>query len=115
MRTGRLDPFADPLMASAGRSHPAYIRACKRLRVEAPSVCCYCGGAIDQTLHHNDPQAWTADHIVPLSECAELGVDPNDIANLRPAHRSCNSRAGALLRQGIGSSKIEVISSRTWH
>lgn len=36
------------------------------------------------------PGADTVDHIIPLS----LGGDPLDIANLRPAHHSCNSRRG---------------------
>lgn len=101
---------------SDGRSHRSYINACKELRATAPSVCCFCGEWIDQTLHHNDPMSWTADHKTPLSECAELGVDPNSIDNLRPAHRSCNCSAGALLRQGKSSASVNaIVRTRIWH
>lgn len=102
-------------MGSAGRSHPDYIKACKRLRVEAPSICCFCGEDIDQSLHHTHAMSWTADHRVPLSECEAMGVDPNAIENLRPAHRRCNGRAGALLQQGRAPQPMEVVQSRLWH
>lgn len=47
----------------------------------------------------------TADHVVPLS----LGGDPLDPANLRAAHRSCNSRRGAALPWPVRPGR-----TRTW-
>ncbi len=35
----------------------------------------------------------TVDHVVPIA----LGGNPYDPANMRPAHRKCNSRRGANL------------------
>lgn len=57
----------------------------------------------------------TADHIVPRSRG---GTD--ELANLRPAHRSCNSRRGAMdlavwhERQHSLESKPTVPPSRVW-
>ncbi|MFF5973720.1 HNH endonuclease [Streptomyces sp. NPDC012769] len=61
---------------------------CKR---ELPPVCHLCGGLIDTGLHWNDPRAWTLDHIHPLLH----GGAPEDLANVAPAHRGCNSKKGA--------------------
>ena len=47
----------------------------------------------------------TADHVVPLID----GGHPTSLLNMRPAHRSCNSRRGA---NRPSSSTIET--SRTW-
>lgn len=47
----------------------------------------------------------TADHVIPLSE----GGDLTSLLNLRPAHRSCNSRRGANL-----PTVTNLQSSRTW-
>ncbi|WP_435111888.1 HNH endonuclease [Nocardiopsis synnemataformans] len=76
---------------SRGRSGRPFVRAAARLRsMPGGDVCTYCGRVIDLTLHHNDPMAWTADHIIPL----DAGGDPTDPTNLQPMHRSCNSRKG---------------------
>jgi 5-methylcytosine-specific restriction endonuclease McrA len=50
--------------------------------LEQSNVCHLCGkGGAD-----------TVDHVIPLSVAPELA---HDMANLRPAHKSCNSRRGA--------------------
>lgn len=54
-------------------------------------VCQLCGREVDRTLHPNHTFAATLDHVVPRS----LTLFPDDSpANLRLAHRSCNSRRG---------------------
>ena len=99
------------MTSSAGRSHPAYRKAREILKREAPSVCWRCGLPIDQTLHHTDRMAWTADHVVQLVECEAAGIDPNDITNLRPAHKSCNSRGGA---EYVNKKTVPPRMSRKW-
>lgn len=47
----------------------------------------------------------TADHVVPLID----GGHPTSLLNMRPAHRSCNSRRGAN-RATVST----VQTSRTW-
>jgi len=54
-------------------------------------VCHLCGGIIDMRLSYNDPYSWTLDHLTALAN----GGAPEDLANVAPAHRSCNSRKGA--------------------
>ena len=60
---------------------PAYQASRRRILADQPP-CAICG----------KPGADTIDHIQPI----ELG-GTNDEWNLRPAHRSCNSRLGANL------------------
>lgn len=70
---------------------PAYRKARERLRREAPAICALCGGAIDLSLPKTDAMSWTADHIIPVA------VDPTlaeEIYNLQPAHKRCNSSKG---------------------
>ncbi|WP_119728347.1 HNH endonuclease signature motif containing protein [Thermomonospora amylolytica] len=77
---------------SRRRDGRRYRTAVAQLRAEAPWVCWLCGKPIDPQLTAIDPQhrlAWTADHVEPYS----LDGEP-DLANLRPAHRGCNSRRG---------------------
>lgn len=47
----------------------------------------------------------SADHVVPLID----GGDPTSLLNMRPAHRSCNSRRGAN-RATVN----ETEGSRSW-
>lgn len=94
------------IMASSdGRSSRAWKALCARLRVELPPICWLCGGDIDLGLHHLDRWAWTLDHVQPLDTHPELAMD---LANLRPAHRSCNSSKGS------STSTNAVRTSRTW-
>ncbi|MEU6267685.1 HNH endonuclease [Saccharopolyspora shandongensis] len=51
--------------------------------------CAICGRPINYDLPPNHRQSFTADHVVPMA----LG-GTNTIDNVRPAHRSCNSRRG---------------------
>lgn len=53
--------------------------------------CWLCGQAIDYTLPHDDPHAFSVDHIKPWSTHPELREDP---ANLAAAHASCNKSRG---------------------
>ncbi|ASU81513.1 HNH endonuclease [Nocardiopsis gilva YIM 90087] len=92
----------------AGRSGRPWRRACARLRREAPSVCWICGKPIDQLLPYTHPMSWTADHVVPRKIMIANDLDPNDVENLRPAHRTCNSRKGA------GKPPIRPNTSRRW-
>ena len=68
----------------------------------------------EQVLAGNDicwlcgkPGADTVDHILPLSKFPELA---HDLGNLRPAHRSCNSKKGA----GSGTPAADMPRSRRW-
>lgn len=54
--------------------------------------CGICGQKIDYSIEdHNDPDAFTVDHIKPWKHYPELRTDPG---NLRAAHRRCNSSRG---------------------
>jgi 5-methylcytosine-specific restriction endonuclease McrA len=74
---------------SEGRSDRAWRRLCAYCREHMPSICWLCGKPIDQTLHHNDPMAWTLDHVKARS-LGGLSV----LGNVRPAHRRHNSQKG---------------------
>lgn len=78
-------------MSTAGRSHREWKRLCAWGKAELPSVCHICGDNIDQGIHYLDRWAWTLDHVESLDTHPHLAHDP---ANLRPAHRGCNSRKG---------------------
>lgn len=76
---------------SKGRAGRPYRRACAELRASpAGRTCWLCGQPIDLNLDARDPMSWTADHVDPLSH----GGAEVDLANLRPAHRRCNSSRG---------------------
>lgn len=51
------------------------------------STCWLCGGPIDLDAEWWRDAAMSVDHVLPRS----LG-GPDDLANLRPAHRTCNVR-----------------------
>ncbi|WNN93712.1 HNH endonuclease [Arthrobacter phage CallinAllBarbz] len=51
--------------------------------------CWICGRKFDWSItDHRKPQYFTADHVEPLASGGAL------LGELRPAHRSCNSRRG---------------------
>jgi len=58
--------------------------------------CGLCGKPIDYRIDGRHRDGPTVDHIVPTS----LGGPMFDWGNLRPAHKSCNGRQGALLVNG---------------
>lgn len=74
-----------------GRSGRPWRRLVALAKRELPAVCHLCGRVIDVTLHYNDDMAWTLDHIYPLIH----GGAPEDLGNVLPAHRICNSLKGA--------------------
>ena len=72
-------------------------RALRRQVLEASDVCWLCG----------KPGATEVDHVLPLSQFPELA---HDLANLRPAHKTCNSSKGA----GTGGATQQMPRSRRW-
>ena len=64
-----------------------FLSDCKRR--QAP--CWLCSRSIDYGLTHEHPEAFNADHAIPISVRPELA---DDINNLRPSHRACNERRG---------------------
>jgi 5-methylcytosine-specific restriction endonuclease McrA len=69
--------------AIAPHSYSRTYQANARLVVANAHVCHICG----QPARNNDP--FTADHIIPHSHGGSISLQ-----NLKPAHRSCNSRRG---------------------
>ena len=56
------------------------------------SACWICRQPIDYTIEdHNDPKAFTVDHVKSWLFYPELRTDPR---NLRAAHKGCNSSKG---------------------
>jgi 5-methylcytosine-specific restriction endonuclease McrA len=73
------------------RHDPRWLTARAQLRAMPGSdICWRCGERIPMDVPHNDPMQWTADHVQSLQN----GGNPFDVNNLRPAHRSCNSKRG---------------------
>ena len=62
-----------------------------RIRRDAPA-CHICGKPIDYTLPHLDPWSFVIDHVKPLAK----GGD-DTLANIKAAHRECNSKKRARL------------------
>jgi len=76
---------------ATGRSGRTWRELVARVKAMYPNVCHLCGQDIDLSLHHHDPLSFTVDHLIPIS------IDPSkaeDLSNLRPAHKTCNSRKG---------------------
>lgn len=77
--------------ARNGRNLRSYRRKAKKTLRAMPGetvVCWICGEPIDLTLHYQNPMAGTADHL------DAVGTGGHILGELRPAHRSCNSRRG---------------------
>jgi 5-methylcytosine-specific restriction endonuclease McrA len=84
------------------RDKGEYRRNKKLLLRDEPRECMLCHGTYGPILYRDDiggdrwylhPRAATADHIVPVIEGGG-----HALSNLRPAHRSCNSRRNRSLR-----------------
>lgn len=58
------------------------------------NICWKCGKHINMKLPNNHPMQWTADHVQSMAN----GGDALALSNLRPAHRSCNSKRGRALQ-----------------
>lgn len=64
----------------------------------ANEPCCVCGLPIDYELSGLDRMGATSEHLVPV---AFGGKELPDIQELGVAHRSCNSRGGAYIKQEL--------------
>jgi 5-methylcytosine-specific restriction endonuclease McrA len=91
---------------SRGRAHTNDVN---RLRADASAQrrpCWLCGQPIDYTLRKPDPNAFTLDHVKPVSTHPHLEHDPTNHA---PAHASCNYR-----RQDKDPKPTLGATSRRW-
>ncbi|HEU4751521.1 MAG TPA: HNH endonuclease signature motif containing protein [Armatimonadota bacterium] len=77
-----------------GRSGRPWRRAQSQVRATC-TTCWLCGQPINMALPPNDRMSFTVDHVIPLDQ----GGDPTSLANLRPAHRACNSSKGKKLER----------------
>ena len=78
-----------PRPARAQRNEHAYIKrrdALKRRTMKLGLPCHLCGNPFDWSLDWKHPMSFTADHIEPVATGGSM------TGELRPAHRSCNSR-----------------------
>lgn len=71
-------------------------------------LCALCSRPIDLSLDYNHRESLTLDHIIPLAKGGSL-TDP---ANIRCAHRSCNSSRGAGRRRVDMTPKQRARSDR---
>lgn len=77
----------------------------KNLRAQR-RPCCLCGQSINYLLPHDDPEAFTIEHVKPRSTHPHLENDPS---NCDAAHASCNKSKGAgQHKPGLG------VRSREW-
>lgn len=73
---------------------------------KADAVCWLCGMPIDYDAEPGTPDAWSPDHIKPVSRWPELEYS---LTNIAPSHYECNISRQA----GEGIDRIGV-SSRRW-
>lgn len=67
------------------------IRKLRQLIIDTYGYECHlCHELIDLSISGTHPKGFTIDHVLPRSRGGS-----NDLANLRPAHRQCNSERGA--------------------
>jgi 5-methylcytosine-specific restriction endonuclease McrA len=88
---------------SKGRSGRPWRRVRAQVLADNPT-CWLCGHPIDLTLPATHTMSPTVDHVTALA----AGGQERDPANLRPAHRRCNSRKGA------GQAQPRQPTSRPW-
>lgn len=62
----------------------------KRMLDEHGWVCHLCGYLISPEFQNPHPESMTIDHLTPIS----MGGAKWDVANMRPAHKSCNEARG---------------------
>ena len=79
---------------SKGRAGRPWRRVRARV-LRASDICWLCGL----------PGADTVDHVIPIAHLAPNDPLLRDIANLRPAHRGCNSRRGTGIPRTDGTSR----------
>jgi 5-methylcytosine-specific restriction endonuclease McrA len=71
------------------RAYVAKREALKRQAKRTQTPCWICHKPFDFTLEWKHPMAFTADHVKAIANGGSM------TGELRPAHRSCNSRRGA--------------------
>lgn len=86
-----------------GRKGRPWARIVRQLK-QTSNVCWLCGHPIDLALPATDPWSFTADHVAPRSAGGAASL-----ANVRPAHRRCNSRRGDR-----ADWRPPMRTSRTW-
>lgn len=67
--------------------HSRYLK--NRAKIRDQDVCWRCGRWIDPAYKSPHPESWSADHVEPYA------LTGNNNGPLKPAHRGCNSSAGA--------------------
>ena len=99
------------------RDSGEYRRNKKLLLADEPRECALCHGARGPMLYRDDigGDRWylhrlaaTADHIVPVNEGGG-----HHLSNLRPAHRSCNSKRNRSLRKAETPRRFRDFGSST--
>lgn len=76
--------------ASKGRAGRRWRALRAQVALEEPT-CWRCGNPFDHHLPRRHPDAFTVDHVIPLSKAPWLAEVR---ANLRAAHHRCNAAAG---------------------
>lgn len=94
-----------PPEIAAGRSGAAWTAVRKRVFSEE-THCWWCRKWVNQALPRTHPMSRTADHVHPLWQ----GGDPLDRANLRLAHRRCNTARNNTLMAEARQSKSPVFT-----
>jgi 5-methylcytosine-specific restriction endonuclease McrA len=89
----------DPRTTTAYRQQAKQYKAQCRQRL---SPCIHCTQPIDYTIEDtNDPNAFTIEHLHPVSTHPHLVLD---LSNWAPAHRHCNSSRGTNpIQPGLGT------------
>lgn len=117
MRSGSLSQTAVRVVFVGGdlvvkklnhRSDHEYAKRREALKWKAKRlglVCWLCGYGFNFDLDWRDPMAFTADHVEPIATGGSM------LGELRPAHRSCNSRRGAGRAPRVTS---RPVTARQW-
>jgi 5-methylcytosine-specific restriction endonuclease McrA len=81
----------------------------KKIIFATEKVCYLCGKPVDFSLKPPHPLSPSIDHVIPIDK----GGSPDDIDNLRLAHRTCNRAKGVkLLKEKEHKQGAEFISNR---
>lgn len=89
------------------RGYTARRDALKRKSRKTNAPCHLCGKAIDYGLPYKHAMSFTADHV------DAVGTGGHMLGELRPAHRSCNSRRGKK-PLSTALKAAEPTTSREW-
>lgn len=86
----RMSPTAKPRRPEGPRPQDKVYKLLRQQVFDEETHCGICGEWVDPNLPSIDKMGRTVDHITPLA----AGGAKRDRANLRLAHRSCNSKVG---------------------